>query len=74
MNFYFSNFRLSVHNYVDDFERNYRVLILNNQGGRYLDFEIENNQTVITLNKLDLLMTIKPWVLRFEHLNSIKKN
>lgn len=66
--------RLSVHEHVDDFANDYRVLLLNTEGGRYLKFQIENNETVITLNKADLLMTIKPWMLRFKRISHWKTN
>ena len=59
--------KLSIHNHID-IVNDYKVLLLNSIGGTYLTFKLDNkkNETVIDLNRSDLLKSIKPWVIKFE--------
>lgn len=56
--------KLSVHNHID--LKNYRVLLINEQGTSTLTYQIKNDQTIVNLNKNDLLKSTRPWVLKFE--------
>lgn len=58
---------LSIHNYIDLNE--YRVSLLTKQGSNHLKFKVKNDETIINLQKNDLLKTIRPWVVKFEHKN-----
>lgn len=59
--------RLSVHNHVDI--KDYRALLINEEGGNYLTHSVENDETIVDLSKNDLLLSTKPWVLKFEDIS-----
>lgn len=56
--------KLSVSEHIDP--RKYRVWLLNDRGGNLLEGKLNNDSVQINLQKIDLLYSIKPWVLKFE--------